>query len=461
MDRDTRARLPLALMISYALPGAGTGFLFALMLVVYLNYATEVLGVAASGVGAVFFAARVWDAVCDPMVGYWSDRTRSRLGRRKSWLLASCPALLVFAVAAWAPPRALDGPQLLAWIAAAVFGFYTAYTLFEVPHMALGAELTQHRRDRVRVFGARQLVRTLGLFAAFGLGASLIEDLATAREQLAVLAAVAGGVTAVSILWAVAALPRERPDYAGRGPGSSWRAARDVWRNRDARILLFVYGIEQLGIGGIGVLVPFVVRHVLREPDLIAEMLLCYTVPALLSVPFWMWLGERFDKRALWMWAMGISGIGFGMLLLLAEGRVGLMVASSLVAGCASGCAPTLGQALKADVIDRDELATGERKEGAYFAAWSFVSKLASGIMIGIVGLALDLSGFVPGVEAQTTTVTRAMIFLTGGMPLAGFAVGMWIFRSFQLTQDEHARVLVALAERASSVGSRDGEGSR
>ena len=308
-----------------------------------------------------------------------------------------------------AAARARGGNELIAWITVAVFGFYTAYTLFEVPHMALGAELTQERRDRVRVFAARQFVRTLGLFAAFGLGAALLEDLATARDRLAVLAGTASVLTVASILWAIVALPRERPDYAGRGPGSSWRAARDVWRNRDARILLFVYGIEQLGMGGIGVLVPFIVRHVLREPDLIAEMLLCYTVPALASVPVWMWLGERFDKRTLWMRAMGLSGIGFGMLLFLAEGRVALMVASSLVAGCASGCAPTLGQALKADVIDRDELATGERKEGAYFAAWSLVSKVASGIMIGLVGFSLDLSGFVAGVEEQSETAVRAM----------------------------------------------------
>jgi GPH family glycoside/pentoside/hexuronide:cation symporter len=464
MDRNTAPRLPAAALFSYALPAAGTGFLFALMLVVYLNYAIEVIGVSASAVGAVFFAARVWDAVCDPLAGYWSDRTHSRLGRRKSWLLAACPALLVFAVAAWAPPRSLAGAALVAWITVAVFGFYTAYTLFEVPHMALGAELTQERRDRVRLFAARQFVRTLGLFGAFGLGASLLEDLATARERLAMLAGGAGVFSVLSIVWAIAALPRERPDYAGRGPSNSWRAARDVWRNRDARLLLFVYGIEQLGIGGIGVLVPFVVRHVLRKPDLIAEMLLCYTAPALLSVPFWMWLGERFDKRALWMRAMGLSGIGFGMLLFLGEGTVALMVAASLIAGCASGCAPTLGQALKADLIDRDELATGERKEGAYFAAWNLVSKLASGVMIGLVGFALDLSGFVAGVEEQSAAAIRTMVFLCGGMPVLGFAVGMWLFRGFGLTQDEHARVLAALSRRApGSVMPEppDAEGSR
>jgi hypothetical protein len=110
-----------------------------------------------------------------------------------------------------------------------------------------------------------------------------------------------------------------------------------------------------------------------------------------------------------------------------------------------------VGQALKADVIDRDELATGERKEGAYFAAWSFVSKVASGIMIGSVGFALDLSGFAAGVEEQSEAAVRAMIFLSGRMPLLGFAAGMWLFRGFGLTQDEHARGLAALAKRRPS----------
>jgi GPH family glycoside/pentoside/hexuronide:cation symporter len=441
-------RLGAGRLVSYALPSIGTSFLFALMLVGYLSYATEVLGVSASLVGLVFLGARVWDGLSDPLAGYLSDRTRARLGRRKSWLLAASPALLVTAIAAWSPPAALTGNALALWIAAAVFAFYTAFTLFEVPHMALGAELTQHRRDRVRVFGVRQFASTLGLFAAFGLGASLLEDLSTARERLSSLVTIAGVFTAVSILWTIKALPRERADYAARGPSGSLRAARDVWRNRDARILLFVYTAEQIATGGVGVLVPFLVRHVVRMPDMIAEMLVSYTLPALLSVPVWMALGERFDKRRLWLIAMGMSGVGFGLLLFIGEGTIALMLVASLLAGSAAGCGPTLGQALKADVIDGDDLATGERKEGAYFAAWNLVRKFAAGAMIAAVGFALDLSGFVAGAPEQTDTAKNTMIVLTGGVPIVGFAVAIALFRRFGMTQAKHARILVALAAR-------------
>jgi Na+/melibiose symporter-like transporter len=185
-------------------------------------------------------------------------------------------------------------------------------------------------------------------------------------------------------------------------------------------------------------------------PDLIAELLLAYTVPAVLSVPLWIWLGERFEKRTLWLCAMGASAFGFGLLLFLGEGRVGLMLAASIVAGSASGCAPVLGQALKADVIDRDELDTGERKEGAYFAAWMLVEKIASGLVVGAVGIALDLSGFVAGQEQQSDRVVDTMVFLTGGLPAIGLCAGMLVFRRFALTQHEHARVLAELAARRS-----------
>lgn len=454
---DDPPRLGVRDLLLYALPGTGTTFLFTLLLVVYMNYATEVLGASAALIGAIFFGARVWDGVSDPLVGYWSDRTRSRWGRRKTWLLASALPLAVFAVAVWRPPAALAGPLLGVWIAVAILGFYTAFTLFEVPHMALGAELTQHRRDRIRVFGGRQLGKTLGLFAAFGLGASLVEDLSTARVRLGALVLGASAFAAASIVLAVVALPRERPDYAARGPVGSLRAARDVWGNPNARVLLFVYLVEQLGLGGIGVLVPFVVRYVMQTPDLIAEMLLAYTVPAVLSIPMWMWLGERYDKRDLWMRAMGMSCVGFGLLLFVDQGTVRLMLVASLVAGTASGCGPTLGQALKADVIDFDEYRTGERKEGAYFAAWNLVSKLASGVMLGVVGLALEASGFRAGAPEQSGVARATMVLLMGGMPVLGFGVGMLVFRRFRLTQEEHDRVLAALEARALSSRSPPG----
>ena len=128
-----------------------------LVMVMYMNFATDVLLVAPATIGAIFFASKLWDAVSDPLVGFLSDRTKLRFGRRRSWMLASSIPVAGFSIMLWAPPMGLSETQLVLWIGVAIFGFYTAYTAFYVPHLALGAELSFEVRDRNRVYGSRQI----------------------------------------------------------------------------------------------------------------------------------------------------------------------------------------------------------------------------------------------------------------------------------------------------------------
>ena len=446
--RAERAIPPGALW-SYALPGLGVSFLYSLILVTYLNFATDQLGASASVVGLIFACAKVWDAFADPTAGYLSDRTRSRFGRRRSWMLASSVPLALFTALAWAPPASLAGWQLSLWIGVAILGFHAAYTAFEVPNLALGAELTQERTARTRVFGLRQAARTLGLFGAFGIGFPIVQS---GRAEAAGLGAVTGILTAAMIVAFTLRLPPERSDYQTRGGRSLWRSFADVWGNPYARLLLIVFFVESLGLGGLSVLVPYVTRYVMERPDLGAPMLLVYTTSNLAGIPLWLWLGRRFEKRRLWLVAMLQGGLGFGLLLFLGPDDWGIMLASSVIAGAANACAVTLGQALKADLVDVDEHRTGERKEGAYFAAWSFVGKLANGIMIAVVGIVLDLVGYVPQAD-QTDRVRFAMVFLIGGMPLIGYAIGSLLFTRFSLSEAEHDRIRRELDARAAAAG--------
>jgi sugar (glycoside-pentoside-hexuronide) transporter len=436
----------------YGLPGMGVNFLFSLILILYMKFATDELGVSPGMMGMIFFIARIWDAVSDPVAGSWSDRTKSRLGRRKSWMLASSLPLAVTAIAMWSPPESLSETEMAIWIGVSVIGFYTAYTLFEVPHMALGAELTQDTRSRVRVFGARQLMRTFGLFVAGSLGAALLEDPADPRSAAFGLVCGAGLFTTLTIVFSVFKLPPEREEYVGRGGAGILRSLHDVWLNRHARMLLFIFFLETMGSGAIGVLAPYVITYVVKTPALLSEMLIAYMLPALLSIPMWIRLGGRYEKRRLWLVGISLGGFGFGLLFFLTEGSYWLVFFAAGIAGIGNGCGATLGQALKADVIDMDEYRTGERKEGAYFATWNFVSKLAAGVMMGVVGLSLQWVGFVPNAE-QAPMTEFTMRFLMGGVPFIGFGIAAVVLSRFDLSEAEHARVISEIDARSRVEG--------
>lgn len=440
------APVPRAALIGYGLAAAPAQFMYVLILIMYLKYAVDDLGASAAAIGTVFLVAKLWDAVSDPMVGNLSDRTTHRFGRRRSWLFLSAPLLCGFGIMAWAPPAGLAGGWLIAWITVAVLGFYTAYTTFEVPHMALGAELTFDRQQRNLVFGIRQVIRTLGMFAAGTGGVYLVQQGASVA---ALMAYGVGALTLVLVIGGTSMVPRERADFVGRGGDNPFRAVRDVFANRHARLLLFVFFIESIGSGGIGVLTPFVIEYVVKMREMVPVLLGVYMVSALAAVPFWVWLGRYFEKRRLWLYAMVQGGVGYGLIFWVGEGDWLLIAISSVLAGTAGSCGNTLGQALKAEVIDYDEYRTGERKEGAYFAGWSFMSKLAGGIMVGIVGFSLSWSGYVENAAEQSELAKNTMIFLMGGVPMIGYAIGSVAFTRFQLSEAEHARIRAELDQRA------------
>lgn len=436
-------------LLGYAVPMAPVMYAYVLMLIMYMKYAVDELGVEPAVVGTIFLLAKVWDAISDPVIGNLSDRTQLSSGRRKPWLLASAPLVAVFALMAWVPPSSLEGIQLTVWIAVAVVGFYTAYTIFDVPHMALGAELTLDADERNKVFGFRQLMRILGTAAAGILGTYLVSQGASYVEAMAYAL---GLITIIIIFTGVSFLPPERSSFRGRGGVNPYKAVRDVWANPHARLLLFVIFIDSIGLGGIGALMPFLVEYVLKSMDLLPVFMGLNMAASLLMVPGWVWLAKRFDKRKLLLWSFIASGFGYGLVVLVGENDWQIMVVSTVIAGGATTCLNVLGYSLKSEIIDCDEYRTGERKEGTYFAGWSFVNKLAHGIMIGMVGFMLQWSDFQPNVVEQSDLVKQNIVLLMGGVPLVCFAIGAFAFSRFSLTPAEYTKIRNELDVRAAKA---------
>ena len=445
-DRNA-SRLRWSVISAYGAPGVGAGYMYLLIGLYIMKFSTDVLLIAPAVMGTIFGISRVWDAVSDPLVGYMSDRTRHSLGRRRLWLLLSIVPISGTFIMVFSPPASLHGTELIAWMAVGVIGFYSAATIFIVPHMSLGAELTPNYHERSRLYGLRHAAFTIGSILALVsmqllINAERVSE-AAVRQTAFELSALAALVTAGLILYAVAKL-RERPDYQGRVNASPFGAFKDVWRNHHARLVLAVSFIENIGSAVIGILTLYVAQYVVGRPELAALIILSYMIPSTLSVPLWIPLSRRFGKIRLWMFSMMLTGVSFGGMFSLPwlEPDIRLVVIFGLAvfAGLAAGCDGTIAPSVQSDIIDYDEYMTGERKEGSYFAAFNFVHKSATGVMILITGYVLQFSGFVPN-QLQTMNVQVSMVFLYGLLPLICYCIGAALFSRFTLDEATHQQM--------------------
>lgn len=447
------------MVLAYGAPGVGAGYMYLLLGLYVMKFSTDVLLIAPAAMGMIFAASRIWDAISDPIVGYLSDRTQSRLGRRRTWLLASIMPIGAAFVMVFSPPDSLTDGALVAWMAVAVIGFYSAMTMFFVPHLSLGAELSKNYHERSRLFGMRHAFYTFGsilslitfyfLIRAEQQGAAVVRELALYLSL--------GTALAMGALIAYAGLLlREPGNYQGRVTESPFRAFNDVWQNPHARLLIIVTFIEHIGSAAIGVLTLYVAQYVVGAPTLAPLFILCYMVPSTVSVPMWIPLSRRFGKVRLWMFSMLLTGVSFGAMFALPfidsllVKSVYICVAA-VFAGLAAGCGGTISPSVQGDVIDYDEYLTGERKEGSYFAAWNFVHKGGMGVMLLLTGFVLQVVGFVPN-QPQTMTVQVAMVTLYGLFPLVCYLTGALLFSRFRLDEKAHAEIRAVLDERAGQV---------
>jgi GPH family glycoside/pentoside/hexuronide:cation symporter len=446
MNATNEERIPTTSILIYSSPVLGVFMAGMLVNFYLLKFSTDILLIAPATIGFLLLVARVWDAVTDPAAGWLSDRTNTILGRRRPWFLGSALPLGGSIVMLWSPPESLTGSALTIWIGVAILFFYTAYTAFRVPHIAMGAELSRGYHDRTRVFGIMQMVESTGMLAAAGVLIFLegAEDPRAFARYLSVAIAVFSTVLIVVAAWRL----RERSEFLGRGGANPWKSFGDVLSNPHARILIGVFFLEQLGFSALVALVPYMSDYILNTPGNTGIYLFGAIGTTLVSIPLWINLSRRFGKMPVWMFSILAKCVLFAMIFFLGEGDIILMIVVSVGFGLMNGCGAVVGPSLKADVVDWDEGATGERKEGSYFAAWNFVQKSAGGISIWAIGVTLAMTGFVPNVPQGEETLLGMRLLVSVG-PCVLHILALVMMLRFSLDEAAHTSARQRAASRA------------
>ena len=432
--------LTLSTLLAYSAPMIAINFSLVLFMSYVNKYAIDVLLVPATAMGLIFGVGRLWDAVTDPMAGLWSDRTQHRWGRRRPWILASSIPVALFGLMVWGPPESLGTTALVVWMTVAVFGFNTAMTIFLTPHQALGAELTADHHSVSRIFAFRQAAGYVGMIGClvFAIGYLMT---APDRRESAIQLAIYSGLAIIVLNTLSVVLLREPASNRRRGGGKAVGVARDVWKNSYARRLLIMIFIEHTGSGASMVVAPFLMEYVIGLPGQIGQIFMFYVGSSLLSLPIWLRISRSIGKKNTWMVGLVVGMTGYISLFFVGEGDLRWMQMVVTMTGACSACGTVIGSSILADVIDADELETGERKEGAYYSAYTFLYKASSGVMAMITGFVLAATGFVPNAPEQSDVVGLAIRSLNGLVPFATMLVGAFILARFTLTEELHAEI--------------------
>ncbi len=379
-------RPSLRAVAAYAAPAAPLAALyFPVYVYVPPFYAAE-QGVGLAALGAVVLAVRLLDAVTDPLMGWLSDRTPARFGRRKPWLALAAPLVIASVWMLLVPPAGAGLAHAGLWLAALTLSWTIAMT----PWMAWGAELDGDYAGRARVTAWRETTGLVGTVVAVILY-NAAEDAAAGLRAVALFVAVALPLATLAAL-ALAPEPRDH-SRASVSMGEGWRAMRG---NAPFRRLLAAYLLNGAANGLPAGLFLFFIGDVLQEPGA-GWLLLLYFVCAIAGAPFWARLAARHPKHRVWGWAMLWACAVFAVVPFLGPGDVWAFAAVCALTGVALGADLSLPPAIQADVVDLDTAASGSQRTGLFFAIWSVATKAALAASGGAALAALGAAGFAAG----------------------------------------------------------------
>ena len=429
--------IPLGVLAAYgglALPMAA-GFI-ALQVIIPTFYA-QALGLSLSAIGGILLVARLWDMVTDPLVGFLSDRTPTRFGRRKVWVVVSAPLIGLSLWLLFNP-----GPQVSnSYLLLCAMAIYAAGTMALVPINAWGAELSSNYHQRSRVAGSRVVFGLAGTMLAL----LLIDNSSNAALQSSLTAI--GILVLITLALAVPAAMRWVPDESiARADGNNLQGA---WRllvtPSPFRRLLFAFLLNGVGNAIPATLFLLFVTHVLGSPELAGPVLFLYFLCSAVSVPFWVAVARRFGKHRTWCAAVCVACVFFAGAPFLGTGDTAWYIAIVAGTGLMIGADLALPSAINGDLIEWDAHENGQRRPGLFFALWGTASKLAFALAVGMIFPLLDVIGF-DATGANSAEDIRALAILYGAPSILFKLAAVAMMHNFPIDEAEHRRLRDALA---------------
>ena len=435
--------------LMYGVGDAGINMADTLVGLLFAIFLTDVVGIRPGLVAVALFIGRSMDYVNDPIIGYFSDRARTRWGRRRPFILfGMLPFALVYMLMWWKPP--FDSQVALAIYYAAAFVLYdTAATILYMPYFAMTPELTSDYDERTSLTSYRMVFSIIGALIAYVVPLAIIGTMVP--ENATRVMNVGAGVAFVSVLPMLVVFfgTRERRAYQEQKQPKLSESLKAAIKNK---VFLYTLGIFLLSWTALDVLQTVLLYYLKYRMDLPGSGDLIFGllfIAALVSLPFWQWASRRWDKRktyiggmvflAMVMIGLGFLNPGWGLL------AMGLL---SALAGIGLGAVQLLTWAMIPDAVEWDEVQTGQRHEGMFYSLVTTFRKIAVSISVPLAMLMLEWTGYIANAEVQPASAIFGLQLLIGPIPAICLICGIVLALVYPMSRTRHAELRSKLAER-------------
>lgn len=458
VDLVVHERLPLRTKLAFGAGDLGPAIATIVASFFQLFFLTTVAGLPPGLAGTILLIVKIWDAVNDPIIGWLTDRTTTRWGRRRPWLLfGALPFGLLFFLQWVVPPFALTGTFIYYLVIALLFD--TAFTIVNVPYTALTPELTRDYDERTALNSYR---------FAFSIGGSLLGGILhqtivgrfpdDPQTGYLVAGAVVGLLIALPFLWCFLGTRECYEPEPGAEELSLGQQIRYVFNNRPYLFVVGIYMFSWLAVQVTSAVLTFYITFWLQRPDLITTFLLAVQGSALVFLFVWSAVSRRIGKKAVYLVGSVIWIAVQAFLFFLQPAQIVMAIVLAVIAGAGVATAYLVPWSMMPDVIELDELETGQRREGMFYGFMVLLQKLGLALGLFLVGLGLQAAGFNENLPAaaQPDSARFAIRLMIGPVPTLILICGMLLTWFYPITREKHEQTLALLAARRSGAAGRD-----
>jgi len=441
-------KISLGRKIGYGAGEFSSSIFFTITSFWLMNFLTDEVRLSAALAGTALLVGKIWDAVIDPFIGYFSDRTKSRWGRRRPYLLFFAIPFGAAFVLMFRNPGIEAQTGKFIWTLLTYVFFCTVYSFTNIPYNSLLPEMTPDYNERTNIAGFKQGFAVIGTLLGAGAAMPIMAIFAGRTAGFIGMSAIFGFLAALSLLVTFLSV-REPQKVEREQTGSVFTALRDAFTNKPFLLLLTTWFFNSTAVAIMQSMLIYYYKYVFQDEAAVTMAMIFLLLFTMVTLPLWVWLCKKLGKKLAYILGMTLTLVAVACFAFFADKLgPGLALIFMGLAGIGFASHYVAPWAMAPDTIEYGFAKSGMRREGVYYSIWTFVIALGGALAGFLVGHGLDFFGYVPD-AVQSARSILGIRLLIGIVPAVIILLGNLVLAFYPLTKKRYEDVLTKIAERS------------